>query len=164
MSSGNPTTVLEADGLDFADALAAGPAAAAVHGAVLLTNGTAQSSATAAYLGEHHPLTYAIGGPAADADPAAHAIVGSDRFATAALVAGQFFPDPMHIGIATGFDYPDALAAGAQLAQAGGPLLLVAATPPVPAPTVRYLTAHPLATATLYGGLAAVPTAVAASL
>jgi putative cell wall-binding protein len=161
---GNPSTVFEADGLNFADALAAGPAAATVHGAVLLTNGASQSSATAAYLGAHHPLTYAIGGPAAAADPSAHAIVGSDRFATASRVAGEFFPDPMHIGIATGFDYPDALAAGAQLAQAGGPLLLVAATPPVPAPTVRYLTAHPLATATLYGGLAAVPSAVAASL
>jgi len=161
---GNPRTVLEADGQDFADALAAGPAAAALHGAVLLTNGATQSGATAAYLGAHHPLAYAVGGPAASADPGAHPIVGSDRFDTAARVAEDFFPDPARIGIATGFDYPDALAAGAQLAQAGGPLLLVAAAPPVPAPTVRYLAAHPSVTATLYGGLAAVPTAVAASL
>jgi len=161
---GNPGTVFEADGEDFADALAAGPAAAALHGAVLLTDGTTQSTSTAAYLSRHHPVAYAIGGPAAAADRAAHAVVGSDRFDTAARVAQAFFPAPPRIGIATGFDYPDALAAGAQLAQAGGPLLLVAADPPVPAPTLRYLGDHRSATATLYGGLAAVPSAVAASL
>src|ERR1700722_2611533 len=84
--------------------------------------------------------------------------------APASQGAQAFFPAPSRSGIATGFDYPDALPAGAQLAQAGGPLLLVAADPPVPAPTLRYLGAHRSATATLYGGLAAVPSAAAASL
>jgi len=161
---GNPATVLEADGQDFPDALAAGPTAAAVHGAVLLTDGATQSSSTAAYLDLHHPLAYAVGGPAATADPSAHPIVGSDRFDTASRVAQAFFPAPSRIGIATGFDYPDALAAGAQLAQTSGPLLLVGAAPPVPTPTAGYLSAHRSATTTLYGGLAAVPDVVAASL
>ncbi|MGH3524396.1 MAG: cell wall-binding repeat-containing protein, partial [Mycobacterium sp.] len=46
---GDPTTVFEATGLDFPDALAAGPAAITSDGAILLTNGTQQAPATAAY-------------------------------------------------------------------------------------------------------------------
>ena len=56
---GNPTTVMLVDGSTFADALAAGPAAAHVHAAVLLTNGSSLPAADAAYLAAHHGTVYA---------------------------------------------------------------------------------------------------------
>jgi putative cell wall-binding protein len=50
---GNPTTVFEATGLNFPDALAGGPAAIKSGGVILLTDGSSQSTATAAYLADH---------------------------------------------------------------------------------------------------------------
>ena len=121
---GDPSTVLLASGLDFPDALAAGPAATAAHGVVLLTAGSKLPPVTAAYLAAHPGTRYAIGGPAAAADPTAQPVLGADRYGTAATVAATFFPTPTTVGIATGLNFPDALAGAAQLATAGGPLLL----------------------------------------
>ena len=102
---GGPTTVFEATGLSYADALSAVPAAIANHGAILLTDGNHQASATAAYL-TAHPLDtrYAIGGPmaAAGADPSATAVYGSDLYATSAAVAARFFPRATSFAVATG--------------------------------------------------------------
>jgi hypothetical protein len=160
---GDPSTVLEADGLGFADALSAGPAAAAERAAVLLTNGSSQSSATAAYLAAHHPKTFAIGGPASAADPSATAIAGSNRYATAADVAATFFPKPAVVGFATGVDFPDALAAGAQLAESDGPLLLVGPTG-ISSAAATYLTDNPPTATLVYGGPLAISATVAALL
>ena len=95
---------------------------------------------TAAYLAAHPGTVYAIGGPAAAADPTAQPLVGADRYATAATVAATFFPTPTTVGIATGLNFPDALAGAAQLATAGGPLLLTTTTV-LPAATGSALTA-----------------------
>ena len=137
---GDPGTVLLASGLNFPDALAAGPAATAAHGVVLLTAGATLPPVTAAYLAAHPGTRYAIGGPAAAADPTAQPLVGADRYATAATVAATFFPTPTTVGIATGLNFPDALAGAAQLATAGGPLLLTT-TAVLPAATGSELTA-----------------------
>ncbi|HWF41111.1 MAG TPA: cell wall-binding repeat-containing protein, partial [Acidothermaceae bacterium] len=151
---GDPSTVLLATGTGFPDALAAGPAAAHVHGAVLLTDGTALPAATADYLSLHKPTVYAIGGAAVAADPTATAIVGADRFATAAAVASTFFAAPTQLGFAIGSAFPDALSGGAQLALAGAPLLLVDG-PGVPGSTDAYIAAHSSVTGGyLYGGTA----------
>jgi hypothetical protein len=78
---GNPNTVFEATGLNFPDALSGGPAAVISQAAVLLTNGPTQAQATATYLAAHAGVVrYALGGPAAAADPAAIALVGADVF------------------------------------------------------------------------------------
>src|SRR5437868_12504745 len=78
---GDPTTVFEATGINFPDALSGGPAAVKTGGVILLTNGAAQSDATAAYLAAHPGGThYALGGPAAAADPSANPLVGDDRY------------------------------------------------------------------------------------
>jgi putative cell wall-binding protein len=123
---GDPTTVFEATGTNFPDALAGGPAAIKTGGVILLTNGATQSTATAAYLAAHTGGThYALGGPAAAADPAATPLVGDDRFWTSIAVAGTFFQDATTVGAATGLNFPDALAAGSDLAAKGAPLLLV---------------------------------------
>ena len=149
---GSPTTVLLATGTNFPDALAAGSAAAHVHGAILLTDGSSVPAETATYLAGAH-VKYAIGGPAASAVPSATAILGTDRYATAAAVATKFFPSSAVVGVATGTGFPDALAGGAQLALMGGPLLLSTAAS-VPTSTSNYLTADhsALTKVYMYGG------------
>ena len=92
---GDPSTVFEATGLDFPDGLSAGAAAAEAHGVVLLTNGSAPAAATVDYLDAHPGQDYAIGGPAAQADPSATPLAGPDRYATAiAGRAERFFASP----------------------------------------------------------------------
>lgn len=65
-------------------------------------------------------------------------IKGTDRYATASAVAGTFFSSPATIGIATGENFPDALAAGALLSHTGAPLVLTA-TSSLSASTSSYL-------------------------
>lgn len=128
-----PSAVLVTTGTDFPDALAASAAAGHVGGVVVLTDGGRLPEATRAYLASlaGTPI-YAVGGPAAaalaDAAPSAVPLVGPDRYATSALVAERFFDPGTLVGIATGQSFPDALAAGARLGRAGGPLLLAAPT------------------------------------
>ncbi len=158
---GDPSTVMLATGTNFPDALAAGPAAASVGGVVLLTAGTVLPGSTSAYLTAHPGKVYAIGGPAVIADPPATALVGTDRYATAAAVATKFFTSPTTVGLASGVTFADALAGGALLAHKGGPLLL--SDPLVlPTPTNAYLTANK-ATVTssfIFGGTNAISSAV----
>ena len=156
---GNPTTVFEADGTNFPDALSAGSAAAQQGAAVLLTSGGAQSAATAGYLSAHPSVRYAVGGPAAKADPGATPLVGADRFATSVLVATRFFTAPLSVGLASGMNFPDALSGGAVTANHGGPILLVPSTGTVPAGTTSYLTktaALSASSAWLFGGTVSV--------
>ncbi|MBK9180752.1 MAG: cell wall-binding repeat-containing protein [Acidimicrobiales bacterium] len=157
---GNPTNVILATGTDFPDALSGGAAAAKIGGAVLLTDGDTIPPATGAYIAGK--TTYAVGGPAAAASPSSEAIVGADRYATAAAVATRWFSNPSAVGVATGLDFPDALTGGAHIAiRANGPILLTQTTA-LPAPTDAYLVGKkvPIDVAFVYGG----PTAVAASV
>ena len=158
---GDPTTVLLATGVNFPDALAAGPAAAHVGGVVLLTDGTTLPSSVSAYLTAHPGRVYAVGGPAVVAYPPATALVGTDRYATATAVATQFFTAPTTIGIASGATFADALSGGAMLAHTAGPLVL--SDPGVlSAPTSSYLTTNQgtLTTTSLFGGTSALSSAV----
>jgi putative cell wall-binding protein len=154
---GDPYTVFLATGTDFPDALAAGPAATKAGGVVLLTNGSTLPAETSAYLSTHHGTVYAVGGPAAAADPSALPLVGGDRYATAIVVADQLFTSPSTIGVASGVGFADALAGGAMLAHTSGPLVL---TDPntLPGPASSYLTANAasLATVSIFGGTSAV--------
>jgi subtilisin family serine protease len=141
---GNPSTIFEATGLGFADALSAVPAAIQLHAAIVLTDGTNQAPATADYLAAHPASTrYAIGGPlaAAGADPAATAVWGADLFDTSAAVAARFFPRVVTFGVATGLNFPDALAGGVFTVAAGlsGPVLLVRTHAPLPGAIAAYL-------------------------
>jgi len=167
---GDPDVVLEATGVSFADALSAVPAAIALHGAILLTNGSTQAPETAAYLAAHPPRTrYAIGGPlaAGGADPLATAVFGQDLFATSAAVAGLFFPDTVTFGAATGLDFPDALSGSVFMGASShrGPVLLVNPDLPLPPSIAGYLAGHPkIAEGYVFGGPLAVSNAVLAAL
>jgi hypothetical protein len=154
---GSPTTILEATGTNFPDALAAGAAAAKVNGAVLLTDGSKMHPDTAAYTGAHPGTRYAIGGAAAAADPGATAVSGTDRYDTAVKVAGKFFFQPPVAGLASGTNYPDALAGGLHAVSKGGPLLLTPTTS-LAAITAQYIRDRvpDLGTVYAYGGPAAI--------
>ena len=162
---GDPGTVLLVTGRNFADALTAGPAAAHVNGAILLTDNSALPAAVAAYLSAHKGTVYAVGGPAAQADPSAIALVGADRYATGATVAATLFVSPSNVGIATGLVFPDALTGGAAQALAGGPLLLTAPTT-LPTPTSSYLTSNKnsIMTANIFGGASRISAEVSAAV
>jgi hypothetical protein len=143
---GNPTTIFEAPGLSFYDALSSVPAAIGDHGAILLTDGSTQDPETAAYLAAHPTDNrYAIGGTLAalGADPSAIGVFGADAYATSAAVANFFFPAANCYAVATGLGYTDALAGGVFMATGGrlGPILLVdpSVVPAVPAPVATYL-------------------------
>jgi putative cell wall-binding protein len=157
----DPSTVLLATGVNFPDALAAGPAAAHLHGVVLLTNGSSLTSAVTAYLAAHPGTVYAIGGPAVAADPSATALSGADRYATAAAVASTLFTAPANVGLASGTAFPDALSGGAFQAHFGGPIVL---TDPhaLPTSTSAYLTAAKttIVTTNIFGGAVAVSVTV----
>lgn len=121
----DPTAVLLASGNDFPDALAAGAAAGATKGVVVLTAGSTMPAETRAYLNAHpNAARIAVGGPAAAAEPAAAPVVGADRHATAVAVADRFFENPEFVGIASGSGFADALVGGADSAARGGPILL----------------------------------------
>jgi putative cell wall-binding protein len=158
---GNPGTVFLATGTDFADALAAGPAATIDSGAVLLTDGSTMPSATSSYLLAHGVTEFAVGGPAFAADPSAKPSVGSDRYATSQVVATNFFSSPTAVGVASGTAFPDALAGAADLARAHGPLLL---SDPGMLPTVisQYLSGikTTITASAIFGGTSAISSAV----
>lgn len=163
---GDPTTILEATGANFPDALAAGAAAGKATGAVLLTAGATQAPETAAYLNGRTVTRYAVGGDAAKADPSATALTGADRYETAIKVANQFFPGPVAGGLANGTTFADALAGGVHAAGKGGPLVLTGATT-LPISTKQYLQGNSdltLRDLFVYGGTGAVSDAVITDL
>ncbi len=167
---GNPTTIFEATGLSFYDALSAVPAAIKEHAAILLTDGSTQAPETATYLAAHPGDTrYAIGGPLAayGADPTATPIYGQDLFSTSAAVAAQFFPDAAIFGAATASEFPDALGGGVYMATGGrmGALLLVNPTAPLPTEILPYLASLAVGTqGYVFGGPLAVGADVLAAL
>ena len=167
---GNPSTILEATGLSFFDALSAVPAAVADHAAILLTDGATQAPETAAYLSQHRgDVRFAIGGSFAayGADPTATPVFGQDLFETSTAVANRFFPNASDFGIATDTDFADAVSGGVFMATRTpiGPILLVSPTGSLPPSVVSYLGSLSKATqGYVAGGQLAVPPAVVAAL
>ncbi|HET6793605.1 MAG TPA: cell wall-binding repeat-containing protein, partial [Acidimicrobiales bacterium] len=131
--------VYVATGLSYPDALAAGPAAAAGGGPILLVSPQGVPSATAAELRRLSPgRIVVLGGPAAVSGSvmsqlATYApvsrVAGADRYATAAAVsAATFAPGAPVAYVATGASYADALAGSAAAGAQHGPVLLVSSS------------------------------------
>ncbi|RNB49833.1 cell wall-binding repeat-containing protein [Agromyces tardus] len=127
-----------ATGLNFPDALGAGPAAAGEDAPALLVTATTVPPATEAQLRRlHPPVVYVVGGSDVVSDGVAGRIrtitggqvvrvSGSDRYATAAAVADRFFDaTTASVVLATGLNFPDGLSAGAVAGALDSPLLLV---------------------------------------
>lgn len=126
--------VFLATGADFADALAAGPAAAGADGPVLLVRQDTVPDVVAAEIRRLDPDTvHLLGGSSAigqaveralDADWDIVRIAGSDRYSTAAAVADRFWESSKTVFLAVGAEFPDALAGGSAAAGVGAPMLL----------------------------------------
>ena len=130
-------SVVLATGTGFPDALAGAPAAAHLDASLLLTRPDQLPPSTVAELQRLDPATiYVLGGPGAVsagvvaaldayADDGVVRIGGADRYGTAAGVARAFWPHADGAWIATGRNFPDALAGSALAGGADEPILLV---------------------------------------
>jgi putative cell wall-binding protein len=166
-----------ATGANFPDALAAGAAAVRGGGPVLLVTGSSIPPATAAELSRLDPAAIkVVGGTAIISDGVLAAlrpyatsrqvtrIAGDNRYATAARVSADAFSRGVGVAyVATGANFPDALAGVAAAGSGGGPVLL---TRPgeIPAETASELARLDPARIVVLGGSSVVSDAVLAGL
>ena len=173
--------VFIAPGLNFPDALAGGPLAAAMGGPILLAGTDTIPAATAQAIGTLRPERIVILGASGVVGPNAEAtlnallqaatpgapdverIAGIDRFATAAAIADEFAAPGGRVYIANGMNFPDALGGAAVAARDGDPVLLVTPTL-IPAATTQALQALDPTEIVLLGSEAAVSAGVATQL
>ncbi len=153
------TPVFLATGDNFPDALAAGTAAGASHGVVMLSHDTKLDATTRDFLrSDKAGAVTAVGGPAAAAARTAtssiRVIVGANRYDTAAMLAKITFTNPTTSIIASGETFADCLSGGALAALRGGPLLLTPAAT-LAAETEAYLQEVEV-TAVVLGGPSAI--------
>lgn len=133
-ASGAPVVYL-ATGDGYADALAAGPAAASVDAPVVLVAGSDENvdDATLALLDELRTTRVVIVGGTgvvsegirlglAAAGLTVERIAGADRYTTASLLASRHFPGATSGYLATGSGFADALSGGAAAGALGAPL------------------------------------------
>ncbi len=166
------STLLLATGSTFPDAVAGSAAAGHLNVPLLLTASGSLSPQAAAEIDRLQPARVALlGGTAALSNTVAQQVAahgptvvrwqGADRFATAAAISQNTYPNgATNVYLATGATFPDALAGAALAAVAGGPLLLTNATT-LPSSTAAEITRlHPSAIVVL-GGSAAVSDSVA---
>ena len=168
------STLLLATGSTFPDAVAGAAAAGHLGVPLLLTASDSLSSSAAAEIDRLKPAKVALlGGTSALSAAVAQQVTshgatvvrwqGGDRYATAVAISQATYPNgATTVYLATGTNFPDALAGAALAAVAGGPLLL---TDPntMPAETANeIIRLHPSAIVVL-GGTSAVSTQVAAT-
>lgn len=164
-----------ATGVNFPDALAGSAAAGAgVGGPVLLVKPTSVPSETAAELNRLNPKTIVVlGGTAAISAGVESAlgaygtvvrVAGPDRYSTGALVSSYAFPTGASTAyVATGTNFPDALAGGPAAVGAMGPVLLVKPDS-IPSSVAAELTRLNLSSIKVLGGTAAISASVESSL
>ncbi len=129
-----------ATGANFPDALAGTPVAGSLGGPMLLTAANELPSAIAAELDRLNPARIVILGAtgavsnsvasqlAAYTSGSVTRLSGADRYATAVAVSRASFTSADTVFVATGANFPDALAGGPVAAMQDVPLLLVPAT------------------------------------
>lgn len=176
-TAGVPVVYL-ASGTSYPDALAAGPAAAAQGGPLLLTLPTSVPKATVAELERLKPKrVVVVGGTAAisagDAKAVAsvtHApvtrLAGANRFLTAEAIAKAVFPTATTAFAVSGLNYPDALSASSAAGVAKAPILLANGTSRTADGTLdAYLrSARTITSVRVVGGTSAITAAVAAGI
>ena len=168
--------VYVATGLDFPDALAGAAVAGPQGGPILLVSVDAIPAVTAAELTRLRPQQIMIlGGTGVVSDAVASALgdytsgavtrlAGRDRYATAAAVgAATFVPGVPVVYVATGLNFPDALAGAAVAGFQDGPVLLVS-TNAIPTVTAIELARLKPQRIVILGGSGVVSDAVASTL
>ena len=164
-------TVFIASGENFPDALSASAAAGVQDAPLMLVKSDSVPSAVAAELDRLQPQRVVlVGGPGAVNDDVlttlgAYAdeverIGGANRYEVSAGVATRFFDAPAaHALVATGLNFPDALAAGPVAAKHNSPVLLVKKDA-VPAAVLGAIVDLRIQQITIAGGYGAVDKAV----
>lgn len=160
--------VLIATGLGFADALAGGAVGAKTNSPVLLVHPNSLPTETAAALMALEPRNIAVlGGTSAVSDAVlqqlrsyttggVNRLSGGDRYATAARLSQVFWPTTSDVVyLATGRNFPDALAGVPAAGRDSAPLLLVEPNC-MPEPTRQELDRLQPSTIVVLGGLATV--------
>jgi len=137
-ADGAPIVFL-ANGIDYPDALSAAPVAAVAGGPLLLTSPTGLPAVVVTELQRLDPARVilvgaevAVGAQVAqqliELGFAPQRIAGRDRYATARALVRAFIDESAVAYVATGRNYPDALAAAAAAGSIGAPVLLVNGT------------------------------------
>ncbi len=173
------TYVYIASGANYPDALSAAPAAAHRGAPLLLTPPTRLPASVAAEIARLEPERIIVaGGPGAVSaavvtalrglvdDPAKVVrLGGANRYETSRLLIDDAFGTAATAFVATGRNFPDALAAGAAAAAVGGPVILVNGLASLADGDTRALIDE-LDVETLYvaGGVGVVSAALAADL
>lgn len=137
---GTANVVFIANGLNYPDALSAGPVAAGMGGPLLLTSPTSIPSSVLDEVERLQPhAIYIVGGPNSVSDavkdqldalpipgnPPVTRAGGADRYEASRNINDLFFSTAPTVYITTGRNFPDALSAGAAGAVNGVPVLLV---------------------------------------
>jgi len=171
--AGTAGAVVLARADDYPDALVGGALAAARTAPLLFSNGATLTPATQVEIQRVLPAgrtVYLLGGTSAIPASVATTLTGlgyvvvryagSDRYATAVAVADAL-GDPTMVLLATGTNFPDALAAGPAAVHVHGVVLLTAGTV-LPPSVSAYISGHP-GTVYAVGGPAVVayPSAIA---
>ncbi|GAB3578395.1 hypothetical protein GCM10027406_14490 [Leifsonia lichenia] len=163
---GTAPVVYIASGLNYPDALAAGPAAAKRGGPLLLTPATGLTADVAAEVARLKPAKIVVAGGLASvsdrvlsqlrtAAPSASVSreAGDDRFATSRSVVKGAFTSASTVYLASGTNFPDALSAGGAAGSKGAPVLLVdGAASGIDSATSALLTSLGARTVKLVGG------------
>jgi spore germination protein YaaH/putative cell wall-binding protein len=174
-ASGVPIAFI-ATGLNYPDALAGAGASGKLGGPILLVSPASIPTATATELTRLHPARIVVlGGTGAVSASVATTLkkytvgtverwYGRDRFATAAAISRNTFSPGVPVAfVATGLNYPDALAGAASAGKLGGPILLVSTTS-IPKATATELTRLAPARIVVLGSTSVVSASVATNL
>jgi putative cell wall-binding protein len=172
----SPTVVYVAKGTDYPDALSAAPAAVSDRAPLLLTIPTNLPAAVKAELQRLDPQQIVvIGGTGAVSSavfsqlqtiaPEVVRLAGGDRYSTARTVVDYAFTSATTAYVATGQNFPDALAASAAGGATGAPVILVAGgRSTLDAPTRDLLISLGVTQIKIAGGLGAVSSGIADAL
>ena len=174
-ASGVPVVYL-ATGQDFPDALAGAAAAGSQGAPMLLVTKDGVPAATAAELVRLQPARIVLFGSVtsvsdsvlaalgAYAPSGAIRVSGTDRYSTSAAISAASFPAGVSVAyIATGLNFPDALAGAAVAGLTDGPLLLVTLDE-IPAATAAELARLRPGRIVILGSTGVVSSAVASAL
>ncbi|HHV64098.1 MAG TPA: hypothetical protein GXX46_03355 [Peptococcaceae bacterium] len=138
LNAASGTSVVLSSGENFPDALAVSSFAAAYGWPILLVGETGISPRIKQYIEEKQPANiYLTGGTTVihsaleeelkkiAPNAQVRRFAGSDRYETAIQIAKEFAPTPSHLYVASGFNFPDALAGSVLAAKNYAPIILV---------------------------------------
>ncbi|WP_162940259.1 cell wall-binding repeat-containing protein [Gryllotalpicola protaetiae] len=171
-------TVFIASGMNYPDGLSAGPAAAANHAPVLLTAPSVLPDSVATQVSQLAPSKIVVIGGTTAIQPGVVGqlqtlapsatitrVAGDDRFATSIAVVNEGFTSADTVYVASGLNFPDALAAGGVAGAHGDPIILVNGGASTLDPSVAdELAALGTTHIDVIGGTASISAALAAAL